>query len=337
MKEALLYEKLKNNQVKCLLCNHHCLINPGKRGICGVRENQDGSLFSLVYGKVISVGLDPIEKKPFFHFLPGSFTYSLATQGCNFRCDNCQNWQISQSSQAGAEIAGKDLPPEKIVQDALKNKGASIAYTYTEPTIFFEYALETMKLAKKSGLKNVFVSNGYMTKDCLEIAKGYLDGINVDLKFFDDKTYLKNCGAHLKPILENLITLKKMGVWLEITTLSIPTLSDREEMFEQMAKFIYDKLGADTPWHISRFSGPISFKLDGLPDTPVETLIKARETGFKAGLKYVYIGNVPGEGENTSCPKCKTLVIERIGYEVNRHDKNGKCPKCHCQLAGVFK
>lgn len=337
MKEALLYEKLTNNQVKCRLCHHFCLIKPESRGICGVRENQDGTLFSLVYGKAISVGVDPMEKKPFFHFLPGSFAYSLATQGCNFRCDNCQNWQISQCSKGGAVIAGNDRPPEKIVQDALKNNCASMAYTYTEPTIFFEYALETMKLAKKQGLKNVFVSNGYMTEECLKIAGGYLAGINVDLKFFDDRTYLKNCGSHLQPILDNLVTIKKMGIWLEITTLAIPTLSDQPSMFEEMAEFIYDKLGADTPWHISRFSGTISFKLEGLPDTPVETLIKAREIGLKKGLHYVYMGNVPGEGENTLCPKCKTVVIERIGYEVKRYDQDGKCPQCHYQLAGVFK
>ncbi|MFH1366654.1 MAG: AmmeMemoRadiSam system radical SAM enzyme [Patescibacteria group bacterium] len=336
MKEALLSEKLKNNQVKCGLCHHFCLINPGSRGICGVRENIEGKLYTLVYGKAISEAIDPIEKKPLFHFLPGSKALSFAALGCNFRCDNCQNWQISQGSKAGGEIAGQNLPPEKIVADALKNKCASIAYTYTEPTIFFEYALDTMKLAQKKGLKNVFVSNGYMTPDCLKMAEGYLDAINVDLKFFDDKAYLKNCGAHLDPILNNLITLKKMGVWLEITTLSVPTLSDSPVMFEKMAKFIYDKLGAETPWHISRFSGSISYKLGGLPDTPVETLTQAREIGMRAGLKYVYLGNLPGEGENTSCPQCQTIIIERLGYEVARHDIKGQCPKCHYQLKGIF-
>lgn len=336
MKEALLYEKLKNKRVICRLCHHSCLIDPNTRGICGVRENQDGTLVTLVYSKAVSEAVDPIEKKPFFHFLPGTFALSFAAMGCNLRCDNCQNWHISQGSKNNGTISGQNLPPEKIVADALENNCVSIAYTYTEPTVFFEYCLETMKLAKKKGIKNVFVSNGYMTRDCLELGKDYLDGINVDLKFFNDKTYLKNCGCRLKPILENLVLLKKMGIWLEITTLAIPSLSDSPAMFEQMGKFIYDKLGAETPWHISRFAGAISYKLSQLPDTPVKILIQAREIGLKAGLKYVYIGNIPGQGENTLCPKCGAAVIERLGYEVSRSDKNGRCQKCRYKLEGIF-
>ncbi|MFA5070178.1 MAG: AmmeMemoRadiSam system radical SAM enzyme [Patescibacteria group bacterium] len=334
MKEAYLYQKLKNKTIKCRLCQHGCLITLGQRGLCGVRENKSGVLYSLVYAQAISEAVDPIEKKPFFHFLPGSMALSVATLGCNLRCDNCQNWPISQGVKTAGKIVGQDLPPEKIIEDALKNKCASIAYTYTEPTIFFEYALDTMKLAKKKGLKNLFVSNGYMSDDCLKMADGYLDAINVDLKFFDDQAYVKNCGAHLPPILHNLTTLKKMGVWLEITTLVIPTLSDSTAMFEQMSEFIRHELGPEVPWHLSRFSGSISYKLGNIPDTPVDTLVRARKIGLKNGLRYVYIGNVVGEGENTQCPKCRALVIKRFGYDIERKDKQGRCPECGRKLEG---
>jgi len=329
MKEAILYKKEKGGKVRCFLCNHRCLISEGKRGICGVRENNKGKLYSLVYSQAISENIDPIEKKPFFHFLPGSFALSVATLGCNFRCDNCQNWQISQGPKISGEIFGEELPPEKIVSDALVNNCQSIAYTYTEPTIFFEYALDTMKIAKKKGLKNIFVSNGFMSSEMLEIAKDYLDAINVDLKFFDDEKYIKHAGGRLKPILRNLVSIKKLGIWLEITTLSIPTLSDDPEMFSQMAEFIQSNLGSDTPWHISRFSGAISYKLQNLPDTPISTLHQAYKIAKNKGLKYVYLGNVPGDQyENTYCPACGTLIIERLGYNIKRFDKNGNCPKC---------
>jgi len=333
MKEAVLYEKLKEKRVKCNLCNHHCQILPQKRGICGVRENHEGRLFALTYAKAISEAVDPIEKKPFYHFLPGTKSLSIATLGCNFRCDNCQNWQISQGSKGEAIISGFDLPPEKVVEDAKKQGCPSIAYTYTEPTIFFEYAFDCMKLAKKEGIKNVFVTNGYMTADMLEMSKGYLDAANVDLKFFDDKLYLSNCGGHLQPILDNLKTMRKLGIWVEITTLSIPNLSDSKEMFEKIAQFIKNELGDEVPWHISRFSAGISYKLTDLKDTSLNTLEMAYDIGKKAGLKYVYLGNVPGhESENTFCPKCRTKVIERIGYQIKRIDKNGCCPKCGYKL-----
>ncbi|MDZ7798355.1 MAG: AmmeMemoRadiSam system radical SAM enzyme [Patescibacteria group bacterium] len=338
MKKALLYKKKPDNKVKCQLCNHHCLILPKKRGLCGVRENREGELYSLVYGKAISENIDPIEKKPFFHFLPGTLALSFGTLGCNFRCANCQNWQISQAPRLNKEIFGQDLPPKKIVQEALENDCQSIAYTYTEPTIFFEYALETMKLAHNKGLKNVFVSNGFMTKDCLKIAKPFLDAINIDLKFFDNNKYKKYCHGKPEPILENLKTIKKMGLWLEITTLAIPTLSDQKEMFEKIADFIKTELGEETPWHISRFSGAISHKLDHLPDTPLKTLYQAYDIAQKKGLKYVYLGNVPGDKfENTYCPKCGSLIIERIGYNIKRYDKKGQCPKCQQKINLINK
>jgi len=334
MQEAILYKKLKQNKVQCQVCHHFCIISPNKKGICGVRRNQNGILYSLVYGKAISEAIDPIEKKPFFHFLPGSKALSIATIGCNFRCTNCQNWQISQASKLQPEVLGQDLPPDQIVKDALENDCASIAYTYTEPTIFLEYALATMQLAKKQGLKNVWVSNGYMSNLTLKKISGYLDAINIDLKFFDNKSYLKNCGGQLEPILNNLQWLKNHNIHLEVTTLSIPTLSDSEKMFEQIAKFIRIKLGADTPWHLSAFSPDISYKLNDLSPTPVTTLERARQIGLDQGLRYVYLGNVAGhQAENTSCPKCGKIVINRNGYNITRYDKQGYCPFCHEKLA----
>ncbi len=333
MKQALLYEKLENNKVQCHVCNHSCTILPNKRGICGVRENKDGKLFLLVYGRAISEGIDPIEKKPFFHFLPGTKSLSIATVGCNFRCENCQNWQISQASKQSGytnlKIIGEDLPPEKVIKDAITNNCQSIAYTYTEPTIFMDYALDCMKLAHQKGIKNCWVSNGYMSDETLKLIVPYLDAINVDLKFFDNKNYQKTCGGKLDPILKNLKTLKKAGVWVEVTTLSIPTLSDSKELFSNIARFIKNELGAETPWHVSAFSPEISYKLQHLPATEVKTLKMAYEIGKNEGLKYVYTGNIPGlDSENTYCPKCGNIVIERFGFSINRLDKRGKCPKC---------
>jgi len=330
MKEALLYKKLKDEIVQCGLCNHRCVILPNKRGICGVRENKGGTLYSLVYEKAIAENVDPIEKKPFFHFFPGSQSLSIATVGCNFRCANCQNWDISQGPRLkNGEISGRDLPPEKIVQDALDNNCKSIAYTYTEPTIFLEYALEIMKLAYDKNLKNIWVSNGFMTEEALDMIAPYLDAINVDLKSFSDEFYQKNCGGRLKPVLENLKRIKKLGIWLEVTTLVIPALSDDEKMFKDIAKFIKEELGAETPWHISQFSGLISWKLQHLPETPIETLEKACQIGLDEGLKYVYSGNVPGlASEDTYCPRCKELMIDRNGYHVMRLDKRGRCVRC---------
>lgn len=337
MKEALLYKKLEDNKVQCNVCNHHCTILPTKRGICGVRQNDNGTLNLLVYGKAISEAIDPIEKKPLFHFLPGSLTLSIATVGCNFRCDNCQNWQISQASkQTGytdLKITGEELPPDKVVADAIENDCKSIAYTYTEPTIWMDYALDCMKLAHKHGLKNCWVSNGYMSSETLELILPYLDAINVDLKFFNDKYYRKICGGKLDPVLENLQKIKKAGVWTEVTTLSIPTLSDDESQFTEIARFIKNKLGPETPWHISAFSPEISYKMTHLPATKTATLKKAYDIGKKTGLQYVYTGNMPGlESENTYCPKCATLIIERAGFASTRHDSQGKCPSCNKKI-----
>jgi pyruvate formate lyase activating enzyme len=342
MKEALLYKKFparggfasdkKEKQVQCQACNHYCVIRDGNRGICGVRENRGGKLYSLVYGKVIAKHVDPIEKKPFFHFLPGSQSLSVATIGCNFRCLYCQNADIAQASKEGyffekKEILGEDLTPKEIVSEALSLNLPSISYTYTEPTIFIEFALETMKLARKNGLKNTWVTNGYTSTEGLKLALPYLDAANVDLKGFSEEFYNKICGARLKPVLETLKAMKKAGAWVEITTLVVPGQNNTKEHFEGIANFIAKVLGKETPWHISRFFP--TYKLMDTPPTSLETLETAYNIGKKSGLKYVYLGNVAGEKrEDTFCPKCGEKMIDRTGYDVLRYDKDGKCAKC---------
>jgi len=338
MKEACLYKKLSDKKIQCQNCAHYCVIAPGKRGICGVRENIAGKLYALNYGKAIACYIDPIEKKPFFHFLQGSYSLSVATVGCNFTCENCQNWDISQGPKPDKPVLGDDLPPKEIIKIALKNKLPSISYTYTEPTIFLEYALDTMKLAKKAGLKNTFVSNGFMSLESAKLVIPYLDANNIDLKSFSDEFYKSNCGGRLQPVLDTAKLMKKSGVWVEITTLVIPTLNDSAKTFREIAKFIYKDLGSETPWHISQFSGVISWKLQHLPDTPVETLKMAWEIGKGIGLKYVYTGNVHGlPSEDTFCPKCQALCVDRTNYIIHRHDKNGKCPKCGADLNLILK
>jgi pyruvate formate lyase activating enzyme len=335
MKEAMFYEKLEDKLVNCDLCSHRCRrIADSKRGICGVRENRDGKLYSLVYGKAVARNIDPIEKKPLFNFLPGSRSYSIATVGCNFRCENCQNYDISQLPKERGIIVGQDVSPEEIVSAAKRNNCESIAYTYTEPTIFFEYAYDTAKHAKKEGIKNVFVTNGYITPEALKEISPYLDAANIDLKSFSDEFYRKRCGARLKPVLDSIRLYKSLGIWTEITTLIIPTLNDSEEELRKIAEFI-GEVGEDTPWHISQFYP--TYKLIDLPRTPVATLRKAREIGLEAGLKYVYEGNVPGEdGENTYCPNCGKLLIHRFGYHIKENKiKNSACTYCGAKIDGI--
>jgi pyruvate formate lyase activating enzyme len=335
MKEAMFYEKLEDGKVNCSLCSHRCSITESKRGICGVRENRDGKLYSLVYGKLVASAVDPIEKKPLFNFLPGSKSYSIATVGCNFRCGNCQNFDIAQLPKERNIIVGRDMPPETVVSDAKQNNCASIAYTYSEPTIFFEYAYDVAKLANKEGIKNVFVTNGYITKEPLEKIVPYLDAANIDLKSFSDDFYRKNCGARLQPVLDSIKLYKKLGIWTEITTLIIPSMNDSEDELRKIAEFIKNEAGEETPWHISRFH-PM-YKLIDLPRTPVDTLRRAREIGLEAGLKYVYEGNVPGEdGENTYCPNCQKPLIRRFGYSIQENKiKNSACTYCGAKIDGL--
>jgi pyruvate formate lyase activating enzyme len=335
MKEALFYEKLENHTVQCHLCAHHCVIARGKRGICGVRENRGGILCTLVYGRSIAENIDPIEKKPLFNFLPGSKSFSIATAGCNFRCLHCQNYDISQMPRNRDAIVGRNLSPDDIVSLAKQSGCASISYTYTEPTIFYEYAYETAKIASAAGLKNVFVTNGYITEEPLRTISPYLDAANIDLKSFTEGFYKKICGAKLQPVLDAIKRYRDLNIWIEITTLIIPTHNDSVPELEQIASFIKD-LGADIPWHITAFHP--TYRLMDQPSTPLSTLMQARDIGMRAGLRYVYVGNVPGEqGENTYCYKCGELLIERYGFKiVSNSIIDAKCPKCQAKIDGVL-
>jgi len=292
MKEALLYRKLDGKKVQCQNCAHYCLVLPGKRGICGVRENIDGKLYALNYGKIIACQIDPIEKKPLYHFLPRTYSLSIAAAGCNFACQNCQNWQISQTPKSKNSFGVKETAPQTVVELALKNSLPSISYTYTEPAIFSEYALDVMKLAGIRGIKNVWVSNGFWSKELFDMVSPYLDAANIDLKSFDDDFYKKICQGRLQPVLDILKKLKKKKIWVEITTLVLPGLNDQEKTFKEIAGFIKKELGAETPWHVSRFFNDVSWQLKDLPDTPTKTIEKAYQIGKKAGLKHVYAGNM---------------------------------------------
>jgi len=335
IKEAMFYEGRADGTVVCALCAHRCVIAPGKYGVCGVRENRGGKLETHVYGEVIAAHVDPIEKKPFFHFLPGTTAFSIATVGCNFRCAFCQNWEISQSSVTNESGAGgQPLSPEDVVRDALKQGCRSVSYTYTEPTIFFEYAYDTAKLARQAGLANHFVTNGYITAEALEAIKPYLDAANVDLKAFREETYKTVCRARLAPVLDSIRLMKKLGIWMEITTLVVPGLNDGDRELADIAGFIAG-VDPDIPWHISRFHP--DYRYTEARPTPVETLRRAFAIGERAGLRYVYIGNVMGEGDDTLCPGCRRPVIRRRGFMVDENVvKDGKCPACGHLIAGVF-
>lgn len=334
MQEAMFYKKLENKRVECKLCAHSCQISNDRRGVCRVRENREGVLYSLVYGKAISSSIDPIEKKPLYHFYPGSNAFSVATVGCNFRCLNCQNHSISQLAGERREIPGEELSPQSIVFEAKRYDCEIIAYTYTEPTIFFEYAYDTSKLAQKEGIKNVFVTNGYISQEALIKISPYLDAANVDLKSFREDFYKKVCGAELEPVLKTLKLMKKLGIWLEITTLIIPTLNDSHEELKEIAAFVL-ALGEETPWHLSRFYP--TYKSKKLPPTPLDTIHRGREIGLKAGLRYVYAGNVPGDkAENTYCNHCNRLLIRRYGYQIKESNlAEDRCKYCRAKIDGV--
>ena len=333
MKEARFYEPLGDGKVKCFLCAQYCTISPGKRGICAVRENRDGTLYSLVYGKVIARHIDPIEKKPLFHFHPGSTSYSIATVGCNFKCLHCQNYEISQYPKKHADIPGEDMTPEQVVKEAELVGCKSISYTYTEPTIFMEFAYDCARLAHEKGIKNVFVSNGYTSPDATRLIAPYLDGNNIDLKG-DDGFYKRVAGAKLQPVLDTIKLMKESGVWIEITTLIIPSYNDSEEFLRWVAGFI-KSVDPAIPWHVTQFYP--TYQLMDKPRTPVATLRKAREIGLNTGLKYVYEGNVPGEGgENTYCPSCGESLVERYGFTLTRIGmKDARCSKCGSHIDGV--
>ena len=334
--EAYLYESLKDSRVQCHLCRHRCMIDDCKRGICNVRENRDGRLNTLVFGKLIARHTDPIEKKPLFHFFPGSSSYSIATVGCNFRCRFCQNADIAQMpTDRGGMIMGDRFTPEDIVAAAMQNNCRSISYTYTEPTIYFEFAYETARVAHAKGLKNVFVTNGYMSPEALEMIHPYLDAANVDLKAYNEDFYRSYCGARLSQVKETLKQMRALDIFLEVTTLLVPGLNDDPTELSGLTLFLRDELGPETPWHISRFHP--TYRLIDRQPTPVETLTQAREIGLKVGLHYVYTGNVPGDsGESTYCHQCGEVLINRRGFSIRQNRiKNGCCDQCGTPVDGV--
>ncbi len=336
MIEARLYEKSDDRKVRCFLCSHRCLIKEGATGICGVRKNQGGTLYSLVYGKVIARNVDPIEKKPLFHFLPGSRSFSIATVGCNFKCRFCQNSDISQMVVDQNQIWGEDASPESVVEQAVRSRSESISYTYTEPTIYFEFALETARVAVQKRLRNVFVTNGFMTEECLKEIHPDLHAANVDLKAFTEGFYKKQCGARLAPVMKSIEAMVKMGVWVEVTTLLIPGLNDSEEELRSIADFLVG-LNPGIPWHISRFHP--TYRLMDVSATPPESIRRAREIGLERGLQYVYTGNLPGDGgEKTVCANCRELLIDRYGFTVRKNlIQDGACSKCGTRIPGVWK
>jgi pyruvate formate lyase activating enzyme len=323
-----------DGSVRCVACAHRCLIRPGRLGICHVRENRNGALVTLVFGQAVAASADPIEKKPLFHFYPGSTAFSIATRGCNFHCLHCQNWAISQAESAG-QAPSFSLPPDRVVEAARAAGARSIAYTYTEPTIFIEYVLATARLASEAGLANVLVTNGYMTSEALDLLGPVIAAANVDLKSFDDRFYRRVCGARLAPTLESLSGMRERGIWVEVTTLLIPGLNDDPARLEALARWIAAEIGPETPWHVSRFFP--TFRLTDLDPTPFETIARAVEIGRAAGLRHVYSGNLRDGDEDTACARCGATLIRRRGFSAHPTAAlvDGSCSECGRTLAGV--
>ncbi len=338
MRKAKLYKKLNSEAVQCLACNHRCVIPNGQTGICGARKNINGELYLLTHSRAAAFHIDPIEKKPFFHFLPGSLAFSFGTLGCNFACKFCQNFEISQALKEKIipeEKIGTFLPPKEIINYAKKYNIPTIAYTYNEPTIFVEYAYETMKLAKENGLKNVWVSNGFFSNETFSLIAPYLDAINIDIKSFSDDFYHKIVGARIEPVKENIKKVYEKNIWLELTTLIIPSYNDSKKELGNIASFIKD-ISPDIPWHISRFFP--AYKMNNIEPTPEKILLEAYNIAKDVGLNYVYLGNMPNEKyESTYCPKCNKLLIKRLGFKILENKlKNNTCPNCQEKIPGIF-
>lgn len=332
MKEAEIYIK-KDNKILCQACEHRCLILENKRGLCGVRENIKGKLNLLVYGEIAAYNIDPIEKKPLFHFLPSSKILSIGTVGCNFKCLFCQNSDLSQSPKPNKPIVGQDTSITEIINDALNNNCNAIAYTYNEPAIFVEFVKDIAQEAKKNNLKNIYVTSGFETPEALDYMDGLIDAMNIDLKSFSDKFYQDICSARLKPVLETIKLAKQKKIWIEITTLIIPNKNDSEKEFKQIAEFIAS-IDKNIPWHIIRFFP--AYQMKDVPITPIEKLQKAYKIGKQAGLNYVYLGNVSNSKVSTYCPKCKTLCIDRQKLPIINKLKKGKCPNCKEEIKGIW-
>jgi pyruvate formate lyase activating enzyme len=332
-KEAVLYDRLDEERVRCMLCAHRCIIAEGKRGICLVRENRGGVLHTLVYGRTIARHVDPVEKKPLYHFMPGSLSFSIATPGCNFHCPWCQNWEIALMPAEQRTSLGESAAPQQLVDEARRSECRSIAYTYTEPTVFYEYARDTAALAHEAGLANIYVTNGFMTSEMLDHFHPYLDAANVDLKAFRDETYRRAIGGALQPVLDSMKKMVEMGTWLEVTTLIVPGVNDDLDELKDAAEFIAQELGPDVPWHLSRYFP--HYKTTELPPTSLDILHRAFEIGKNAGLRYVYLGNVAGES-NTQCYQCGQVLVQRSGYFIasNQLQETSRCPHCSAPIAG---
>ena len=334
MQEARLYNRLAGQLVHCQLCAHGCKIQEGKFGFCGVRQNIKGVLYTHNYGKLVAVNTDPVEKKPLYHFFPGSLAFSIASAGCNFRCGFCQNWQISQLNFLKESPPGENFSADQVIALAKQHNCKSIAYTYTEPTIFFEFALEVAILAKKAGLANIFVTNGYMSSQAISMFKPYLNAANVDLKFFKESSYQRICSARLAPVLDSIRLLHEAGVWIEITTLVIPGANDSGADLSGIAKFIAG-ISKDIPWHVSCFHA--DYKFTSYPSTPEQTIELAYDLGKAQGLRYVYTGNIHAWGQDTLCGQCKRFLIRREGFNIAESNLAGnKCVFCQAILPGVF-
>ncbi|MGE5206828.1 MAG: AmmeMemoRadiSam system radical SAM enzyme [Chlamydiota bacterium] len=333
--EARYYSKLPNKTVQCQLCPRQCVVSEGKRGHCRVRENRGGKYYTLVHSRVCTAHIDPIEKKPFFHVYPGERALSIATGGCNVNCKFCQNWEISQAKPE--DLRAQYFSPQQLAKIAKQNDCVTLAYTYSEPIVFYEYMSDAADGAHTQGIKSVVVSNGFIRQEPLRALCGRVDAIKVDLKAFSEKYYREVVNGELKPVLETLVTVRKQGRWLEIVYLVVPTLNDRDEEFRDMSRWIKAELGPDVPIHFTRFQ-PL-YLLRNLPPTPVPTLERAKAIADAEGLHYVYLGNVPGHpAENTYCPKCRHLVIERAGFTIAKMQlKNGSCPGCQHPIPGVWK
>ncbi|WP_370574886.1 AmmeMemoRadiSam system radical SAM enzyme [Methanomethylovorans sp.] len=327
IKEAMLYDKLEGNKVHCRVCSHRCIVADGRRGFCRVRENRNGILYTLIYSTVSSEAVDPIEKKPLFHFYPGTLAYSLGTVGCNFRCKHCQNWTISQIEVDGANTV--EITPEEAVQRALAVGARTIAWTYNEPTIWYEYTYDCARLAKEAGLATAYITNGYITAEALEHISPYLDAFRVDIKAFTEDFYREVASAKLGPVLESAKLARGLGMHVEVVNLVIPDHNDSSDEIRNMVKWIYENLGPDTPLHFTRFHP--QYHMSGLLPTPIRKLEEAHRIATEEGMKFVYIGNMPGHGyENTYCPKCGTLLIQRNAFSLLEYDitQAGACPKC---------
>jgi pyruvate formate lyase activating enzyme len=332
---TVLAERQADGSVRCGVCAHRCLVRPGRGGICGVRENVGGVLVCHAYGAVAALGVDPIEKKPLFHVDPGSLSFSIATLGCPFHCRFCQNWEIAQGPRLGLDLPITPLRPDQVVEEARRCGARSIAYTYVEPTVFLEYALDTARLAREAGLRNLFITDGYATPAAVGLLGKVLDAANVDLKAFDDRFYRQLCGARLAHVLEAIVAMRSAGIWLELTTLVIPGWNDSDEELGALTAWIVSTLGSLTPWHVSRFF-PAHRMLD-VAATPTASLVRAAEIGRAAGLRHVYVGNAAGLGlEDTRCAGCNQVIIERSGYRTrSRLTSDGACPSCGRSLEGV--